>query len=102
VKSQYAYKYGIICDGTDAQLKELGLEGYDYCLDDLIDDTAIDPKYCPYCSGEKVSEREMLNCLLKSSGATEEALKKQILSARKKLRKRLDTFSRVRYLVFNY
>jgi hypothetical protein len=85
IDSSYAYEYGTRFDGTPEQIKELGLEGYSYKIGDLIDDTGIDPKYCPYCSGEEVHGDEILGFLLNlHKDLTKEDIKSMILEERKK------------------
>jgi hypothetical protein len=88
INSKNAYKYGTICDGTYEQAKLHQLEDGDYGEGDMIDDSGIDPKYCPYCSGKEVHDDEILEFLLKRhKDLTKEDIKGMILVERKKEKK---------------
>lgn len=78
IKSQYAYHYGIRFDSTNEEaLKQQLADGwvtknedgtYDMAEGELFSDTAIDPRYCPFCVGEDIDKEECLNHLLKVFG----------------------------------
>jgi hypothetical protein len=67
-KSEWAHQYGISFDSNKPELmKEIIGEVWADCgyeEGEMIDDTAIDPKYCPFCSGEKVDNERVLDYLL--------------------------------------
>ena len=85
----YAYNYGIRYDGTEEQKKKWGLsdkyayEIYAYEIGELIDDTGVDSKYCPFCSGEEVHDSELLELALQKLHLTKEHMKQEILTKRK-------------------
>jgi len=87
IDSSYAYEYGTRFDGTPEQLESFELSGDDYNIGDMIDDTGIDPKYCPYCSGKEVHDDEILEFLLNDNGVTREDIKQIILDKRAKAKK---------------
>ena len=72
--SRYYYQYGYIFDPNNEELiKELVNEGFElkdnngddyYKEGDLIDDSAIIPKHCPYCSGSSPDRERVLKHLL--------------------------------------
>ena len=67
--SSYAYDYCIIYDGSEEQKKEYGI-GDDYeekgyvTIGEVIVDTGIDPKYCPFCEGKAFDEKDFLQWLI--------------------------------------
>lgn len=65
IESRYAYHYGVKCDGTPEQAEEYGFNVGDYEIDEIIDDTGIDSKYCPFCSGDEVHDEDLLKYLIK-------------------------------------
>lgn len=75
VNSRYAHSYGHRYDPNNEELmQKLTDDGYDlkdsngkpyYEEGDIIDDSSIQPKYCPYCSGGTVDREVVLNYLLK-------------------------------------
>jgi hypothetical protein len=82
IGSRFAHDYGVIYDGSDEQKKEYGIEddweekGW-VTIGEVIDDTAIQPKYCPFCSGEEVAKEDVLAYLLKKYGLTYEDAEKE-------------------------
>jgi hypothetical protein len=76
IDSRFAYQYGVKFDSTDEKLiAELLKDGYitkdengDYDIEEgeLIDDSAIQPKYCPFCQGDSVDNDAVLAYLLKN------------------------------------
>lgn len=76
--SKYAYQYGLRFDSTNEQLvDELLKDGYitkdedgNYDIEEgeLIDDSAIAPKYCPFCQGDQINKDEVLDFLLRKFG----------------------------------
>ncbi|KQL18813.1 hypothetical protein [Cytobacillus solani] len=75
IGSDYAYEYGVIYDGSEAQKNEYGIEedweekGW-VTIGEVIDDTSIQPKYCPFCTGEEIAQEDILAYLLKQIGKT--------------------------------
>lgn len=75
VDSRFAYHYGIRFNPNDEELvKQLLDEGYitidedgNYDIEegDLIDESAIAPKYCPFCQGNSIDNDAVLAYLLK-------------------------------------
>ena len=45
--------------------------------DDIIDDSGIDSKYCPYCSGSAYTEKDLLNFILNKFNMSEKELVKE-------------------------
>jgi hypothetical protein len=82
IQSSYASQYGVRFDGS----KEM-MDKYDITQDEidegsfevgeLIDDTSIDPKYCPYCQGDEINESQFLSFLIKRSGKSKEELEEE-------------------------
>lgn len=78
IESSYAHEYGIKFDSNNAEMvKELLNEGYisvdedgNYDIEEgeLIDDSSIQPKYCPFCQGNEIDNDEVLNFLLRKFG----------------------------------
>lgn len=65
VNSRYEYDYRVKCDGTEEQAEEYGFELSDYKIGKVIEDSGIDPKYCPFCNGKKVHNDDLLEFILK-------------------------------------
>ncbi|MEG2489488.1 hypothetical protein [Anaerorhabdus sp.] len=63
--SKYAYDYGVKYDGTKEQIEEYGIDSNDYRIGEIIDDTGIDSKYCPFCNGLKVHNDDLLKFAIK-------------------------------------
>jgi len=71
----YAHKYGYKFNSNDPELmRKYENEGYtlykpdgeSYYKDgDIIDDSGIDSKYCPFCSGEKIDNDALLKHIIK-------------------------------------
>lgn len=91
--SRFAYHYGIRFDSNNEELvAELLKDGYitkdengDYDIEEgeLIDDSAILPKYCPYCQGNEINKDEVLEYLLKKSGLTLKQAWKELKKTKK-------------------
>lgn len=87
VNSQYANDYGVVFDGSKKMMEEYDIsqedidKGY-YEIGELIDDTSIDPKYCPYCEGEDIDENKFLEYLIKLSGKSREVLEQEFLESK--------------------
>ncbi|MAX51488.1 MAG: hypothetical protein CMH22_05870 [Methylophaga sp.] len=75
VNSKFAYDYGTKFDESkiDQLCEELYMqkedfydsEGNPYWKDgEIIDDTNIQPKYCPYCSGKEVNKEGLFEYLV--------------------------------------
>ena len=69
VNSKYAYDYGYKFDSSNPELmKRYEEEGFDmsgYEDGDIIDDSGIDGKYCPFCSVDSINESELFNYIIK-------------------------------------
>lgn len=74
ISSNYAHHYGIRFDSSnEVMVKELLADGcvsvdeegnYDISEGELIDDSAILAKYCPFCQGKEINKDEVLNYIL--------------------------------------
>lgn len=81
VKSRYASHYGVRFDFSNLELMQSFIdeeyiykdEDGVYCYKynsgnveegDLVDDSAIAPKYCPFCQGTQINSDEVLTYLL--------------------------------------
>lgn len=79
VDSSYASYYGVVYNGSEEQKLEYGIEddweekGW-ITVGELIDDTSIAPKYCPYCQGEKFNEDKFAQWLYQKLGKSREEL----------------------------
>lgn len=83
VNSDYSYEYGVKYDGSKEQHEEYGIdESYDYEIGDIIDDTGIAPKYCPFCSGDDYTDTQLLNYLLKKYGLDKKKVVEEYLTSR--------------------
>jgi len=70
IDSRYAYEYNVKFDGSKKQKEEYCIESkeeskYGYEIGDVIDDVGIDSKYCPFCSGNKIHNDDLLEFALK-------------------------------------
>ena len=75
VKSKYAYRYGYVFDSSNPELMERYIkEGFELYNDsgdpfyedgDIIDDSWINSKYCPFCSGTSVDRDRVLDYIVK-------------------------------------
>lgn len=74
VESEYANDYGVVYDGSDEQKAEYELEDGWFEEGDIIDDTSIQPKYCPFCDGSEVDDSDLLEFALKQLGKTKDEL----------------------------
>lgn len=74
IEDRFAYSYGLRYDPNNPELMQKyadeGFSIYDekgnpyYEEGDIIDDSAIQPKYCPFCSGDQVNEEEVLKYII--------------------------------------
>jgi hypothetical protein len=85
INDQYTHQYCIRYDGSDEMKKEYGID--DEWIEKgwvevggIIDDTGIDPKYCPFCTGEKVAKEDVFDYLIKKLGLDYEELKQEFLA----------------------
>lgn len=72
--SRYAFRYGYIFDSKNEELiKQILSDGFEitnedgsFCYEDgqIVDDSAILSKYCPYCNGDNVDKEKVLEHLL--------------------------------------
>lgn len=75
VKSRYAHHYGYKFDSSNPELmKKYQDEGFCLFKDDgtayyeeeqIIDDSGIDSKYCPFCNGEKINKESLFDYIIK-------------------------------------
>lgn len=84
VNSRYAHYYGVKFDNSPEQREEFGVKSkeedqYGYEIGEIIDDTGIAEKYCPFCNGNKVSNDDLLEYLLERYGLSKEEAKKDYL-----------------------
>ncbi|ARV43489.1 hypothetical protein BCV50_00065 [Bacillus subtilis] len=80
VGSRYVYDYGVRFDGTKEQIEEYEIDPEDYEVGDVIEDSGIDPKFCPFCSGEVVAKEDLFDYLLKKYGLDFEEVKAEYLA----------------------
>ena len=84
IDSEYASRYRIKFDGSDEQKEEYGItqenidNGY-FKIGEPIQDTVIDPKYCPFCNGEMIHNDDLLDYLLNKYNLTKDEVKKEYL-----------------------
>lgn len=74
VKSKYAHNYGYKFDSSNSELMDRyekeGFSLYDkdgagnYEEGDIIDDSGIDSKYCPFCSGETINKESLFDFIV--------------------------------------
>lgn len=87
VNSDYAYEYGVVFDGSKEMMDEYDItqdeidKGY-YKIDEIIDDTAIAPKYCPYCEGSEINEGKFMSFLIEKLGKSREELEEEYRKSR--------------------
>ena len=75
IESRYAYQHGLYFNSEKPELmKEYEAMGYTlykdngepyYENEDVIDDSGIAAKFCPYCTGKQVNREAVLEYLLK-------------------------------------
>lgn len=88
IESEYAYRYGEIYNGSAEQKAEYDI-GDDWedkgwvTVGEVIDDTAIQPKYCPFCQSEKVAKEDVFDYLITKNGWDYEDLKREYLAHKK-------------------
>lgn len=87
INSKYASHYGVVFDGSQEMIDEYDItqdeidKGY-VEVDEVIDDTSIAPKYCPFCQGEEIIEAEFTSFLIKKLSQTREELEKEFLKSK--------------------
>jgi len=69
INSEYAGRYCVKFDGSEEQKEEYRITEKDIekgwvQIGKPIDNTGIDPKYCPFCNGDKIHNDDLLNYLL--------------------------------------
>jgi hypothetical protein len=74
INSEYAYRYGEKCDGTAEQAEKYGFKVGNYEIGDIIDDTGISSKYCPFCNGEEVHNDDLLDFAITKLGISRDQL----------------------------
>lgn len=80
IGSSYAYDYGVRYDGSKEQIEEYGIDPEDYEIDDIVEDSGIDSKFCPFCSGNVVAKEDLFDYLLKKYGLVYEDVKAEYLA----------------------
>lgn len=88
VDSRFAHHYGMRFDSNNEEMvKELLADGYitkdengeyDLAEGELIDDSAILPKYCPFCQGDVIDNDAILKYLLKKYNLTAKKVWKEM------------------------
>jgi hypothetical protein len=84
INSNYTYDYQVKYDGSKEQKEKYGIEDDEeekgwVTIGKPIDDTGIDPKYCPFCNGKKVNDDDLLKYLLNKYGIDKEQLKAEYI-----------------------
>ena len=74
INSSYAGNYSITCDGTKQQADEIGFDLDDYAIGETIEDSGIDSKYCPFCSGKEIHNDDLLEYLLNKFNLSKDVL----------------------------
>ena len=86
INSEYASKYRVKFDGSEEQKEEYGIteedieNGY-FEIGKPIDDTGIDPKYCPFCNGKMIHNDDLLDYLLDYLFLSKDEIKKEYLES---------------------
>lgn len=85
--SNYAHDYNVKFDGSKEQKEEYGVESkeeseYGYTIGEIIDDSGIDSKYCPFCNNTKVSDDDLFRFLLKKYELDYEKVKAEYLKSK--------------------
>lgn len=84
INSEYASRYRIKFDGSEEQKEEYGItdeeieKGY-FKIGEPLDDTGIDPKYCPFCNGESIHNDDLLSFLLNKYNLSMEEVRNEYL-----------------------
>jgi hypothetical protein len=88
VNSRFAHHYGVKFDSNNKELVDelisYGMETDEdgkitgYHEGELIDDSAIDPKYCPYCQDKEVDNDAVLKYLLEKYNLTAKKVWKEM------------------------
>jgi len=84
INSEYASRYRVKFDGPEEQKEEYGItkedieNGY-FEIGKPIDDTGIDPKYCPFCNGKMIHDDDLLYYLLNKYNLSKEEVEKEYL-----------------------
>jgi len=84
IDSEYASRYRIKFDGSDEQKEEYGItqenidNGY-FKIGEPIQDTVIDPKYCPFCNCEMIHNDDLLDYLLNKYNLSKDKIKREYL-----------------------
>ncbi|MFS0657519.1 hypothetical protein AB1L07_02675 [Niallia alba] len=86
IHSNYAHHYNVKFDGSVKQKEEFGVESkenskYGYEVGEIIDDSGIDSKYCPYCNKTHVSKEDVFNYLLSKLNINYEDLEREYLES---------------------
>lgn len=87
INSNFAHHYNVKFDGSPEQREEFGVESkeeseYGYEIGEIIDDSGIDPKYCPYCNNSAVSDDDLFKFLLKKYDLDYEKIKEEYLKSK--------------------
>lgn len=82
IESDYANDYNVRCNGTPEQQEEYGFDEGDYKIDEIIDDSGIDSKYCPFCNGTKVNNDDLLDYIVKKYKIDIESIKHEFIETK--------------------
>jgi hypothetical protein len=80
ITSRYAYDYEVKYDGTDEMREHYDIDdSWEIEIGEVVDDSGIDPKYCPFCEGEEVSREDVFHWLMKKNGLNYDELEAEYL-----------------------
>ena len=81
IGSRFSYDYGLVFYKDEPEemkkIEEMGFDLYDdkgnpyYEDGDIIDDSSIQPKYCPFCSGDEINKDELYDFILEKYNLSE-------------------------------
>lgn len=88
INSSYASSYGVVFDGSKEMRKEYDIK--DEYIEkgwieegEVIDDTSIAPKYCPYCQGKAINKSSFIKFLVNHIGKPKETLEAMYLEEKR-------------------
>jgi hypothetical protein len=87
IVSPYAHHYNVKFNGSKEQREEFGVESkeeseYGYEIGEIIDDSGIDSKYCPFCNNSKVSDEDLFRYLLRKYELDYDQLKEEYIKSK--------------------
>ena len=86
INSEYASGYRVKYDGSEEQKEQYGITE-EYIekgwveIGKPIQDTGIDPKYCPFCNGNMIHNDDLLDYLLSKYNLSKDEVKKEYLKS---------------------